>query len=53
MRDIDRQRHQRGRLATRVTEHQALIPGPLQIKDIGGLAGSALKGHVDALRNVR
>ncbi|MDQ1019014.1 hypothetical protein QFZ43_005563 [Streptomyces afghaniensis] len=48
----DGQRHQFGRLAGRVAEHQALVPGALPVEVARRTAGPLLVGAVHALRDV-
>ena len=41
------------RFAAGVAEHQTLVPGALQIEEIGGFASPAFKCYVDTLCDVR
>jgi hypothetical protein len=49
---LDRQRHQLGRLAAGVAEHQALVAGALTVELVDALALTGLVGVVDALGDV-
>ena len=52
MRQVDRQRHQLGRVVAGVAEHQALVAGALLVEQVADLAGAVLVRGVDALGDV-
>ncbi|GAA2990731.1 hypothetical protein GCM10020227_69480 [Streptomyces flavovirens] len=53
VRQVDRQRHQLGRLVAGVAEHQPLVAGTLLVELVLVALDALLVGGVDALRDVR